>query len=539
MGQIFVSYSRRDTRKVDRVVGAMEDSGLDVWIDREDIKAGNTWRVQIVQAIDTCDAFILMLSPHSASSDNVRKEIDLAQDAGRTIFIVLLAPTKLPVEIRYQLAGLQYVDLPMLGFERAAEQLIEALKEHCAKLEPAIETSTRQVEMVIKGIDVNSFDTYKQEQLLEFISRLTNADRSLLSIANIATGSMHVFVEMPATTAFGLKTLALNRDKRFKRLGVVSLRILGDLKFINISLGILTSAATLSFLEALWLRIPVLFSSIFGDTVGKTLTILSAGAIVLTTTLVLLGVIVVITLLFPRNTPSHPVVQFTSLPPTSISTPSIPPTAILPTPVTPTMTSTPEILQFFTEEFEQDLKHWPYFVKDGRTNVIIKDPVDKVVLNVSDGFFTIDILDPRLRIYSIYDQFEYEDVRIDARVANLGTNDNYFSLVCRYSKEYGWYEFNVTSGGLFVVQFAKPNEEGFISYNMIANGGSNMIKQGFEVNEYSAICQGETLTLYINGILTKEIRDARLKSGKIGISAASFKKIPVKFNLDWLKISQP
>ena len=42
MGQIFVSYSRRDTHKVDRIVGAMKGSGLDVWIDREDIKAGNT-----------------------------------------------------------------------------------------------------------------------------------------------------------------------------------------------------------------------------------------------------------------------------------------------------------------------------------------------------------------------------------------------------------------------------------------------------------------------------------------------------------------
>ena len=85
MTQVFTSYSRRDTEVVDTIVGKMSQAGITVWIDREAIKAGNTWRVQIVQAIDTCNAFVLMLSPNSAASDNVRKEIDLAQDSGRTI----------------------------------------------------------------------------------------------------------------------------------------------------------------------------------------------------------------------------------------------------------------------------------------------------------------------------------------------------------------------------------------------------------------------------------------------------------------------
>jgi hypothetical protein len=165
--------------------------------------------------------------------------------------------------------------------------------------------------------------------------------------------------------------------------------------------------------------------------------------------------------------------------------------------------------------------------------------VDKVILNATDGFFTIDIQETRRRIYSVYDPFTYEDVRIDARVVNLGTNDNYFSLVCRYSLEEGWYEFNITNSGLYIIQFAKANEGGLISYSKIANGGSNKIKQGLEANEYTAICKGDILTLYINGNLTKEIKDTRLISGKIGLSAASFDNIPVKFNVDWVKISQP
>lgn len=255
MAQIFTSYSRRDTEIVDTIVGKMSQAGLRVWIDREAIKAGNAWRVQIVQAIDECPAFVLMLSPNSAASDNVRKEIDLSQDSGRTIFAVMLEPVKLPAEIRYQLAGLQFIDVNMLGLDKAVSLLIETVREHVAKFEPVEPPQSRQAELVIQGIDLASFTADKQEQLLEFISKLTSADRSQLQIANLTAGSVHVFVDMPARAAYELKTLALNRDPRFKELGITSLRLNGDTKYVNIPLGKLTLAATVRPPIALWLKV--------------------------------------------------------------------------------------------------------------------------------------------------------------------------------------------------------------------------------------------------------------------------------------------
>ena len=280
MAQIFTSYSRRDTQPVDTIVEKMSQAGISVWIDREAIKAGNTWRVQIVQAIDTCHAFVLMLSPNSAASDNVRKEIDLSQDSGRTIFAVMLEPTKIPAEIRYQLAGLQFIDVQMLGFDNAVEQLIETVKAHLAKFEPAPEPETRQAEIVIQGIDLSAFTAEKQQQLLDFISRLTSADRSQLQIANLTAGSVHVFVDMPAEAAFHLKTRALNRDERFKKMGIVALKLDGDAKYVNTSTGALTASATTSPLAALWAKIPALFSPMLAVPVGKLLTLLVGAAVV-------------------------------------------------------------------------------------------------------------------------------------------------------------------------------------------------------------------------------------------------------------------
>lgn len=280
MAQIFTSYSRRDTEVVDSIVAKLTQAGMSVWIDREAIKAGNTWRVQIVQAIDTCHAFVLMLSPNSAASDNVRKEIDLSQDSGRTIFAVMLEPTRLPAEIRYQLAGLQFIDVKMLGFDKAVAQLIETVKEHLAKLGPVQEPETRQAELVIQGVNLSAFTPEKQQQLLDFISQLTSADRSQLQLANLTAGSVHAFVDMPAEAAFELKTLALNRDPRLKQLGIASLRLVGDSKYVNVSLGTLTLAATVSPLMALWLKIPALFAPVLGATAGKLLTVLVSGALI-------------------------------------------------------------------------------------------------------------------------------------------------------------------------------------------------------------------------------------------------------------------
>jgi hypothetical protein len=168
----------------------------------------------------------------------------------------------------------------MLGFEKAVEQLIETVREHLAKFEPVKEPEARQAELVIQGIDLSAFTADKKEQLLDFIAKLTSADRSQLQIANLTAGSVHVFVDMPARAAYELKTLALNRDPRFKELGIVSLKLDGDAKYVNTSLGNLTLAATVGPLAALWLKIPALFSPVLGATAGKIVTISLGAALI-------------------------------------------------------------------------------------------------------------------------------------------------------------------------------------------------------------------------------------------------------------------
>ncbi|HCR71678.1 MAG TPA: hypothetical protein DIW23_09555 [Anaerolineae bacterium] len=241
MGKIFISYSRNDLEVVDKFATSLQQAGIDTWIDRESIKVGNSWRKEIVEAIDNCDAFVFIMSSNSIASKNVHKEIILSQDSGKPIYVVMLEVVRLPAEIRYQLAGLQFINFPLLGFEKSAEQLIEALKPHQKKTKP---DENKQAELVIQGIDISAFTAEKQAELLAFISKLTDTDTSQLKIANVVAGSVHVFVDMPADSAIQLKTFALNQDTRFAQLQITYLKIVGDKNYINISFGTFTSTTS-------------------------------------------------------------------------------------------------------------------------------------------------------------------------------------------------------------------------------------------------------------------------------------------------------
>jgi hypothetical protein len=342
LGQVFVSYSRRNKEIVDRIVGEMDRAQINVWIDREDIRAGNSWRVQIVQAIDTCDGFVLMLSAHSAVSENVHKEINLAQDSKRKTFVFLLERIQLPAEIRYQLAGLQFIDVEELGFEEAVKRLIETLNEHLSRVR-AVGKPNRQVELVIDGIDLASFGEDKQAQLLAFVAELTNTDTSKLTIASLAAGSVHAHLDMPAEKAFLLKTMALNRDLRFRQVGIRALKLADDTNFINVALGAFTPTAKDSAIKGRPFRFSDLFSSIASAPAARLVI-----AMIFVGLLAALGVFLPIAQLAaapPSNTPTQTATHLPTRTPTI--TPSVTATSTLTyTPtvtLTPTQTDTPTV----------------------------------------------------------------------------------------------------------------------------------------------------------------------------------------------------
>jgi hypothetical protein len=126
MGHVFVSYSRSDADVADRLSDRLEAAGYEVWIDREGIPGGTQWRQQIVRAIKKCDYFIILLSGDSIRSENVRKELDIADNTKKRILPVDISPVAIPDEMEYQLAGVHRIDLAT-DFDTGYRKLLSAL----------------------------------------------------------------------------------------------------------------------------------------------------------------------------------------------------------------------------------------------------------------------------------------------------------------------------------------------------------------------------------------------------------------------------
>ncbi len=242
-------------------------------------------------------------------------------------------------------------------------------------------------------------------------------------------------------------------------------------------------------------------------------------------------------------TVSSPVAP-TPVPPTPTES-QLPAPADTPTPLptnTPTDTPTPEAQDFFTEEFEESADLWSYFIIDGyqEKNRLVEEDEPKVSVRTDRGYLIFEINKNFQYVYVTYDPYVYTDVRIDVRAENFGVNNNNVSLICRYTDQ-GWYEFNIANNGLYWIYYAewKPSKQ--VSYHLIANGGSNKIRMGKDVNEYTAICKGRTLQLFINGYETKTLTENRfaLREGQAGVSVSSFNALPVHVEFDWVKIIQP
>jgi hypothetical protein len=216
----------------------------------------------------------------------------------------------------------------------------------------------------------------------------------------------------------------------------------------------------------------------------------------------------------------------------------VPPTEVPPTEPPATEPPAPQAQQFFKEEFDNPLSNdWSTFT--------ITDPnvsdLSKVTVEAENGNLVWDFDSEYVYYYLFYGAFNYEDVKLEARADNRGRNNNSVSLICRYDPEVGWYEFNIANSGVYEIIFARVLDSGKIEWNRVANGGSNAIKQGKEVNEYSITCQGDELTLNINGDEVKSIKEKRyaLRSGQVGISVSSFNVRPVLIEMDWIQISEP
>jgi hypothetical protein len=89
MGHIFISYSHKDTKYAHELADQLKRMGFEIWID-ERLDYGSQWPHEIQKQLDSCDAFLLIMTPRSFASDWVQSELQRAKRKVKPIFPLLL-----------------------------------------------------------------------------------------------------------------------------------------------------------------------------------------------------------------------------------------------------------------------------------------------------------------------------------------------------------------------------------------------------------------------------------------------------------------
>ena len=497
----FISYSRTNKEFALKLALELRSSGFDIWLDQLDIPTGSRWDDEVERALEDCEIFLVILTPASSTSENVKDEIGYAIDNGKRILPILLENAKVPLRLR----RFQYVDFTRKSYKEGVEGAEELLKR-------LIEEPTIPRDLAMSGAQMPVVEREEKEPTAEFkaeeVKKELEERQSFVAAQppKLSPSPVPQKAEAPGAP-----------PKKKSRLPLVLGAAAG--------LFVVLAFAVIAILNRPGGDIP---------NTGVTENNLSVENTDPTSAPVMVEAEATNTLApVPTEMPAQPA---STLEPTAV-------------PDTPS----PQNQKFFTEEFDGDLSAWYGFLVDRR-----RDPNQPVIVNeqtikdqteeykdistsAQDSLYLFNIPRRQTTIYSFFDGFNYDDVRVDVRVDSRNINANHVTLICRYSETDGWYEFRIAHNGLYGIYYANPNASGLITFRTIADGGSTKVKAGNAVNEYAVVCQGNELMLYINGELAKKDSDLLgvLRTGKIGVAVSALDSLPVLVGVDWVKISEP
>jgi hypothetical protein len=67
-GAVFLSYASEDRAAVEAIANALEEAGVDVWFDRQELLPGDPFEEKIKRNIERCSLFLPIISQHTLTS---------------------------------------------------------------------------------------------------------------------------------------------------------------------------------------------------------------------------------------------------------------------------------------------------------------------------------------------------------------------------------------------------------------------------------------------------------------------------------------
>jgi len=146
---VFISYTSGDRDRVEPIADALIASGVDAWMDKKRLKAGQNWDFEIRRALDKAALLVVFLSDKSVTKRGyIQREIRLALEKAEEKLVddIYLIPVLLDenVTVPDLIKDLQFIRYDDEAFQ---EHLLDAVRHQLQRLGLAIEVAQNEAEI--------------------------------------------------------------------------------------------------------------------------------------------------------------------------------------------------------------------------------------------------------------------------------------------------------------------------------------------------------------------------------------------------------
>ena len=128
---VFISHSSDDKDIAQNICAELEERGIDVWIAPRDIPAGRPWDEAIIDAIQSANGVLFLLSENANQSKQTKREVQIADESDKPIIPVTIDGSEPSERFKYYLATIQWIEVEAPPTETEYEIITRAISTEC------------------------------------------------------------------------------------------------------------------------------------------------------------------------------------------------------------------------------------------------------------------------------------------------------------------------------------------------------------------------------------------------------------------------
>jgi hypothetical protein len=169
-----------------------------------------------------------------------------------------------------------------------------------------------------------------------------------------------------------------------------------------------------------------------------------------------------------------------------------------------------------------------------------RDDWENGLTDYTNNAYRIYVKQPQYDIWALVNKSLPGDVKIEVDATKTsGPDVNLFGVICRYTED--------TDAETFDFYYLVAGSDGYAAIILIDDSQSNLLNETFTTdvinpgaaNHISAVCNGSSLTLSVNGTQVLSAEDSTLTAGDVGLVAGTFDETNVDISFDNFVVTRP